>query len=217
MKLLLCALFTAMITPLLSADSITSKGWTLQSPLPPGIARLETGNDPVGDDLVTAMNDSGVVVGASSAAEEGNCACYATIWFVTSGSDQISGENIDLANYAGVGYTRALDVTDSGLVLFWFQVPATLDPMDHYETYNLNTDVWSAPGISPAALGWTHTPRLTNDKGWTVEYGTVFDTDGTILGREAFLVETPEPGALTLLALSVVALPFLRLRSPATR
>jgi hypothetical protein len=198
----------------LSADSITTNGWVLGTPLPSWIVRLEPLSDPIGDSAATAMNDVGAVVGNASSFG----GSLGTIWNapLCIGCDSTPGQNWEFVfppNAADGSSTEALDVTDSGLVLFSFHF--SVDP-GNYQIFDMNTGAWSAPGTSPAALGWTHTPELTNDKGWTVEYGTVFDVDGTtVLGRQAFLLETPEPRTLALLAVSLVALSFLERSSQA--
>jgi hypothetical protein len=104
-----------------------------------------------------------------------------------------------------VAVTKALDITDSELVLFWFNYGEEGNPPGNYEVYDMNTNSWSLPGISPAALGWDHTPRLST-RGWTVENAIkVDDYDHTqVWGEQAFVVETPEPGTIGLLGLFLV-------------
>jgi hypothetical protein len=186
----------------LSADSITTNGYVLGTPLPPWIVRLPSIFLPGdSDSTVTAMNDSGVVVGNSDPDTGGGC-CLATLW---DGGKTIWLDPPDASD----GFTSALDVTDSGLVLVFFMDAEIGDP--NFQIYDINTGTWS--DVPP--LGWNHTAKLTNDKGWTIEYGNVYDNfNFTLDGREAFLLETPEPGTLVLVAFSLVALVFLKRRSP---
>jgi hypothetical protein len=202
----------------LAGDSITKSGWVYQTPLPSDIVRLDTMDDPFYDSAVTAMNDSGVVIGDTLNDGSSGGATFGTVWEVSSckcgGSPGGLFPLFSFPPYAAPeSSTYALDITDSDLVLFSFEYSEYGNPPGNYEVYDINTNSWSLPGISPADLGWTHTPRLST-RGWTVENANVLnDLDHTqVWGTQAFLVETPEPGTFVLLAFCLVALVFLKAR-----
>jgi len=213
--------------PLL-ADSIS---WTLGSSEPPGVFRLEPFSDPEGDSVATAMNDNFVIGNVSAIG--GGPPAYGVIWAPFGSQGSTSDGPWDPTMIFQFPYwaaeestTEALDITPSGLVLFSYNIATyggvngTVGHGNWYEIYNMNTNTWGPQAASPAALGWTHTPSLTNDKGWSIKYGPVYDLPEVghgVIGQQAFLVETPEPGTLTLLAFSLVALAFLKRRSRARR
>jgi len=188
----------ALLATAANADSLS---WTLGTVLPAGEYRLEPFSDPAGVSVATAVNGDGIIVGDVSPLW-GGPPVYGVIWAPTEDFQGDVYPEFVFPPYAdGDSGTQALDITDSGLVLFSYDLSNSGRP-GGYDIYDMNTGTWSLPGDSPADLGWDHTPSLTNDKGWKIEYGTIYDLPEVghpVIGDQAFLVETPEPGGLWLI------------------